>query len=880
MQGRTTVFRLIRSVPRAASGSSLDVQLPLLAAASAALAPGIHAWWTGRTLIARTTDPAFAELLLARRMRGIQVMATAIALLIVFAAPHTVWTLPLLAIGTLVGGFSFRRALYSETWAIFDYVNYATASVIGGAGFWLLLGFGPRLILALTSGWLEERPMVGAAVLGTVCAIALFAWERRYSRVWLAAHRATPLERRDLIDRFEEICRRAGVPLPGVFRYGAAGSYSMNAVALPSVREPRVAFGDTLLEMMDADEVTAIFAHELSHLEQYDAKAIMRLRSATTILIVTGMALPVAALRYLPSVAGAVALVWPMLVLGILVHRLSRSQAHESDSDRRSAALVGDPEAMIRALTKLHHYSRIPRRWPHDFERSASHPSLARRIQALRGECVIAPPTIAAPAVLRTTAAGRWIALDATRIYWFDGVPDDVRVTTGDASAPSLAVLRERAASYRAVAYADLVELRVGVVGTGRVLHGRDRAGKKWSTPLHTDDVAAAQIALDALDGQLAPRSARDRAKGMRPLVAIVVLGLLLSITAVLRGLRTKDVQLAWTPGTVEDVARFALPQVAFDLELSPSGRRVAVRTADSTSEGSYYDEEALVPWQYVVADSSGIRRTTTAYALAIASDDAVLAIRAATSSRDSLELSLESAMSGDSITWRRTIPAFGRPAIHIDRATGRWAAFGQEGDDGDIVVVSGTVASDTLEIRRESYMTLGGLPLYAYPDGAMLVARLASPDRPMFLTVLGILTTRWEILRVDDGEAEILGSLPGFPECKPAGDATGLLCVVHGRKRSVWRINDDRTLTSFGRVPGEFDLWSVADDGHLLAGSRTTGVLALMNLETRSATRLWLRAEELGISRFVTGAAESSGMLAAVINHERESELILYRVR
>ena len=859
--------------------SSLIVQLPLLAAASAALAPGVHAWWTGRNLITRTTDPAFAELLLARRMQGIQVLAVSIALLIVFAAAHTVWTLPMLAIGALVGGFSFRRTLYGETWAMFDYVNYVTASVIGGAGFWMLLGFGPRLILALTAGWVTEQPIAGAAVLAVLGGVALLAWERTYSRVWLAAHRATPLDRRDLIDRFEEICGRAGVPLPGVFRYGAAGSYSMNAVALPSLREPRVAFGDTLLEMLDADEITAIFAHELSHLEQYDARTLRRLRIATTLLIVTGMALPVVALWYIPSVAGGIALIWPMLVLGILVHRLSRSQAHESESDRRSAALVGDPEAMIRALTKLHHYSRIPRRWPHDFEKSASHPSLARRIQALRGESATAAPAMTAPTLLRTTKAGSWIALDATRMYWFDGVPADERATN-DVDAPSIATLRERATKFRAVAYSDLIELRVGIVGAGRALQGRDRAGKKWWTPLHTDDVAAAQLALDALDGQLAPRSAKDRAKGMRPLVTVLAVGLVLSIFPIVRGIRARDVRLVWTPGAMEDVARFPLPQVAFDLELSPTGRRVAVRTADSTSEERHYDEEALVPWQYVIADSGGLRRTTTAYDLALVSDDAVLAIRAAASSRDSLEISLESAVTGDSIMWRKNIPAFGSPAIDMDRATGRWTAFGGDGGAGDIVVISGSVSTDTLVVRRESYVTLGGLPLYAYPDGAMLVARLASPDRPMFLTVLGVFTTHWEILRVADGDAELLGSLPGYPQCKPARDGTALVCVVHARTRSLWQISDDRTLTSIGNVPDEFDLWSVADGGHMLAGSRTTGALALVDIETRRAKRLWLRAEELGIRRFMTGATSSSGMLAALITHDRQSELRLYRVR
>ena len=510
---------------------------PLLAA-SVAIVPGIHAWWTGRTLIARTADPAFPELLLARSQRLIAVGATAGAIIIVLAAAHWHWTMPLLLLGILTGTFGFRRALYGETWGLADYLRYTILGVIGGAGFWVLLGFGPRIVVSLATGWTPDHAVAGAAGFAAVLAGILFTWERHFPRVWLALHRATPLQRPDLQSRLDDIVQRAGVRPPTVFRYGARGAYVMNAVALPSAREPGVAFGDTLLELLDGDEIAAVFAHEIAHLEQFDAPLLRRLRFITWALLFGMMMVPVALMGLLPAYAGLAALLWNLLVFGVLFHRLSRSQANEAASDRRSAALMGDPEPMVRALTKLHHYSKLPRRWPYDFERSATHPSLARRIQSLRAESSTVVSGPFEPTVLRSTQAGVYIVLDATRLYWFDGVTEAAGSgdasgpagKDGDAGRPTLASLRERAASYHATTYADLAELRVGVAGFGRSIQTRDRAGRTSSIALHPEDVAAAQRALDLLDGQLATGVRRNWSSGARKVAALSAIVLIASM--------------------------------------------------------------------------------------------------------------------------------------------------------------------------------------------------------------------------------------------------------------------------------------------------------------------------------------------------------------
>jgi heat shock protein HtpX len=500
--------------------------LPILAAILA-LAPGFHAWWTGRALLARADDPAFPELLLARAQRRGQIAAAAAVISVFIPGAHWLWAFPLFVLAFLIGGFPFRRTLYGETWSVVAYVRYTLFGFVGIAGFWLTLSFAPLLILALVDGWTPgASPLQGAALIGAIFATGLVAWEYAYPLLWLALHRATPLQRADLTSRFDDIVRRSAVSKrpPRVLRYGAPGAYVMNAIALPSVRQPRVAFGDTLLELLTADEVVAVFAHEVSHLEHFDRRRMLRLRLLAYLLVLGATLSPAVLLASAPAYAWTVKLVWPIIVLLLLALRASKSQAHETESDLRAATLTGDPEAMVRALTKLHHYSRMPRRWPYDFEQAASHPSLARRIQALRTHgpaTASALPliTLGAPTLLRSTEPGAYVALDDTRAYWFDGVSAEV-------AAVSMNALRELATSYRAVAYADLTELRVAVRGRGRTLLARDRAGKTWSMPLHTDDVAAAQQALDVLDVRLSNHVREDWATKARVIATLLALAL------------------------------------------------------------------------------------------------------------------------------------------------------------------------------------------------------------------------------------------------------------------------------------------------------------------------------------------------------------------
>jgi hypothetical protein len=93
-----------------------------------------------------------------------------------------------------------------------------------------------------------------------------------------------------------------------------------------------------------------------------------------------------------------------------------------------------------------------------------------------------------------TTTPGAYVALDHVRSYWFDGAPTDAPL--------DLAMLREQAASYRALAYAELGELRLAAE-TPRMLRAVDLAGRSWSVGIRDEDVGRVQTALDRIDARL-----------------------------------------------------------------------------------------------------------------------------------------------------------------------------------------------------------------------------------------------------------------------------------------------------------------------------------------------------------------------------------------
>ena len=423
-----------------------------------------------RSLLRHIDDPALPERLARRNLTGFA-FAMAASLEIIVWPRYVLGTIPLLIVLFALAGWPLRRALFSETWSFPSYLWFYVRLVFAIYGFWIVLVWSAFLVdLNGTRAWAV------AAFLGAV----LLLWNEHYGRILRVILRTKPITTPSLVDRFNAIIAKTTVAPPDVEYVDMRGGTLVNALAVPQSKRPAVLFTSSLLERFDDDEVEAIFAHEVAHLEFYDPAFLKRWRVIGLLMILSTVFIRPLVQSVAPSYEGAL-VIWPIVVLLFMAARGGHKQKHETESDLRSAALTGNPEVMVRALIKLYEMMKMPRRLDPAIEVRASHPSLARRIQAIRAASGSIAAALPEPIAFRTGSTS--VTLHADRLVWNEG---DVTTYT--------------------LAYATLNELRVepDAKGTMRLV-ASDPAGRKWTMPLDGDEVARAQAALNVVDVQLRP---------------------------------------------------------------------------------------------------------------------------------------------------------------------------------------------------------------------------------------------------------------------------------------------------------------------------------------------------------------------------------------
>jgi heat shock protein HtpX len=159
-----------------------------------------------------------------------------------------------------------------------------------------------------------------------------------------------------------DLAQRSGMPMPKIYLSPAS---QPNAFA--TGRSPEhavVAVTQGLLQVLDEDEVRAVLAHEMAHVEHRD-------------ILITSVAAAVAmGITFLARMAmwgallgggrgddregnafGALAMmILAPLAAAVLQMALSRSR--EFEADRGGAALIGDGEPLARALQKIEAYAK------------------------------------------------------------------------------------------------------------------------------------------------------------------------------------------------------------------------------------------------------------------------------------------------------------------------------------------------------------------------------------------------------------------------------------------------------------------------------------------------------------------------------------------
>ncbi len=245
-------------------------------------------------------------------------------------------------------------------------------------------------VLALPAAWLALQLLTGTDKRAwlLIWAIGWGGWAAlRALQPAFAARlfdRLEPLPAGALRTRLEALLHRSGARVQRLFvQASSARSTQANAQVSGSARAPRIVLGDTLMAMLQADEVEAVVAHELGHLQRGHLRFQRLMIAAASFLMVmvaaaltAGIAEPVARL----------AIAWALLpslwffALPLTNYWYRRFEFEADDSAARQASGAALARA-LRQLTRNNRNAPVADRW---YERVYhTHPATAERLARL-----------------------------------------------------------------------------------------------------------------------------------------------------------------------------------------------------------------------------------------------------------------------------------------------------------------------------------------------------------------------------------------------------------------------------------------------------------------------------------------------------------------
>jgi Zn-dependent protease with chaperone function len=410
-------------------------------------------------------------------------------------APLTLLAL-LLASGLL--SLSARRRVLGETWGPLAYLNEQLRLLLAFLAGFLLLAFLPAIGLGLDAPW--------RWVLAPAAGLAASLWLWRHGSVvaWLmdAGPLQDPGQRAACADLLDSPDLRLDRRRATVSAIGHPDGGVVNAVAVAGLKDCRVFFTRRLLALLDPAETAAVCAHELAHMEWRNRRWLLRYRGVWLLLTVAGLAVPVLVARppwwLTPG--------WMLALLVLLVLLQRRQRGEESACDARALALGADPAALASGLIKLYRATLMPRRLGAAADQSMTHPSLARRLQAIRRLAGMPEPEPEpnGPSPLWVASGTGWLRLDGESVQ-----RHPQRDSDPDWRKP----------------FASLIELCLIPSGPGAKLSLRATQGAAARLPLAPAEIPAVQAHLDRVDHRLAPLPERPLGVGRwAPWIALAIL--------------------------------------------------------------------------------------------------------------------------------------------------------------------------------------------------------------------------------------------------------------------------------------------------------------------------------------------------------------------
>ena len=243
--------------------------------------------------------------------------------------------------------------------------------------------------------WSAVLTFKGAPILGPIAAFV-------FVELALAGYRLSTITGHVVTDEaaaarvaqlLNDVCNQAGCPSPRVM-------LRVDAVRVAAVRRVRkqttLVLSRSFVNETDDQALKALLAHEIVHIVRDDLKAARR-RALVAVFAGAALVVVIGAVAPLPGIAG-MPISFATAIVGIMATSAGLSplnRSREERADLEGARLVGDPDAMARALiraqalsdeTRQRLFGPPPWRWllsPLSW-RMPTHPPLAKRIAHLK----------------------------------------------------------------------------------------------------------------------------------------------------------------------------------------------------------------------------------------------------------------------------------------------------------------------------------------------------------------------------------------------------------------------------------------------------------------------------------------------------------------
>ncbi len=355
---------------------SLGTSLAILLAVS--LVPAAYMW-----LRLRKQPSAAEEASDQKRRRAMGVATLALLFLVAPASLLLFWRGCVLVIVQAAWFMGLASALAVQRPLTLSKVGATVRWSFGQAfvfdGYWYALALSPWVGLSLGG----SRAPVAAVVIVAMGLCTLAFGPSLYHFIL----RTRPWSDGSSPRAFGEILDRAHLsPGPRVMvAPGPPGGRAWaNAVAIHDRAGGAVVLGDGLIAALPVNELAAVFAHEVAHLEH--ARRARRLGDVVRhgVLYLLAAAIAVIAPQINDGLPVGVGLfVWMGIVSGAFRDAARASRREELRADRRAAELCGSGPWLQNALTRLHALAGLPTHWEREIETWLRHPSLARRLAQL-----------------------------------------------------------------------------------------------------------------------------------------------------------------------------------------------------------------------------------------------------------------------------------------------------------------------------------------------------------------------------------------------------------------------------------------------------------------------------------------------------------------